>query len=211
MKPFRKGRKTRNDRADAEAIASAARQGNMRLVPVKSVDQQVRLSWHRVREGYKTESLAIGNRLRGLLAEVDVIVAPSDLALRRLLGNLDAQTGLPGEFKELLRDPAGIDGKSLTALLDITWLGARKPLDMLVAITTKICNALSAKKCEIPLNSSVHCARAELAKFLAVLLAVEDCIFQCISIPFRRNGRQSFESQRRGDGCASSAVEGERL
>ncbi|MEY2151828.1 transposase, partial [Rhodanobacter sp. 115] len=31
--PFRKGRKTKNDRADAEAIATAARQGNMRFVP----------------------------------------------------------------------------------------------------------------------------------------------------------------------------------
>lgn len=36
----------------------------MRFVPVESVDQQVRLSWHRVREGYKAESLAIGNRIR---------------------------------------------------------------------------------------------------------------------------------------------------
>ena len=41
----------------------------MRFVPVKAIDQQARLSWHRVREGYKTEWLAIGNRLRGLLAE----------------------------------------------------------------------------------------------------------------------------------------------
>lgn len=104
--PFRKGRRTKNDRADAEAIATAARQGNMHFVPVKSLDQQVRLSWHRVREGYKAESLAIGNRIRGLLAEFGVIVAPSDLALRRLLADLDAQSGLPAEFKELLRDLA---------------------------------------------------------------------------------------------------------
>jgi transposase len=104
--PFRKGRKTKNDRADAEAIATAVRQGNTTFVPIKSVDQQVRLSWHRVREGYKTESLAIGNRLRGLLAEFGVIVAQSDLALRRLLADLDAQKGLPAEFKELLRDLA---------------------------------------------------------------------------------------------------------
>ena len=101
--PFRKSRRTKNDPADAEAVATAARQGNMRFVPVKSLDQQVRLSWHRVREGYKVESLAIGNRIRGLLAEFGVIVAQSDLALRRLLGGLDAQAGLPGEFKELLR------------------------------------------------------------------------------------------------------------
>ncbi len=105
--PFRKSRTSKNDRNDAEAIATAARQGNMRFVPVKSIDQQVRLSWHRVREGYKVESLAIGNRVRGLLAEFGVVVAKSDLALRRLLGDLDVQVGLPIELKELLRDLAG--------------------------------------------------------------------------------------------------------
>jgi len=104
--PFRKSSRSKNDRHDAEAIATAARQGNMRFVPVKSLDQQVRLSWHRVREGYKVESLAIGNRIRGLLAEFGVIVAQSDLALRRVLADLDAQIGLPAEFKELLRDLA---------------------------------------------------------------------------------------------------------
>jgi transposase len=106
VKPFRKGRKTKNDRADAEAIATAARQGNMRFVPVKSIDQQVRLSWHRVREGYKAESLAISNRIRGLLAEFGVIVAKGDVALRQLLADLDAHQGLPAQFKELLRDLA---------------------------------------------------------------------------------------------------------
>jgi len=104
--PFRKARATKNDHADAEAIATAARQGNMRFVPVKDVDQQAWLSWHRVREGYKVESLAIGNRIRGLLAEFGVIVAQGDLALRRRLADLDAQIGLPAEFRELLRDLA---------------------------------------------------------------------------------------------------------
>jgi transposase len=104
--PFRKSSRSKNDHNDAEAIATAARQGNMRFVPVKDVDQQVRLSWHRVREGYKVESLAVANRLRGLLAELGVIVAPSDLALRRVLADLDAHGGLPAELKELLRDLA---------------------------------------------------------------------------------------------------------
>jgi transposase len=104
--PFRKSSRSKNDRNDAEAIATAARQGNMRFVPVKDIDQQVRLSWHRVREGYKVESLAIGNRMRGLLAEFGVIVAQSELALRRVLADLEAQIGLPAEFKELLRDLA---------------------------------------------------------------------------------------------------------
>ena len=101
--PFRKSRTAKNDRNDAEAIATAARQGNMRFVPVKTVDQQVRLSWHRVREGYKAEALATSNRLRGLFAEFGVVIAQSDAALRRALADLDA-LALPCALVELLRD-----------------------------------------------------------------------------------------------------------
>ena len=102
--PFRKSRTSKNDRNDAEAIATAARQGNMRFVQMKTLEQQGRLAWHRVREGYKVESLAIGNRVRGLLAEFGIVVAKSDLALRRILANLDQYTMLPAEFGELLRE-----------------------------------------------------------------------------------------------------------
>jgi transposase len=101
--PFRKSRTAKNDRNDAEAIATAARQGNMRFVPVKTVDQQVRLSWHRAREGYKADALATSNRLRGLLAEFGVVVPQSDAALRRTLADL-ASLPLPPALAELLRD-----------------------------------------------------------------------------------------------------------
>ena len=77
VKPFRKRALIKNDRQDAEAIATAARQGNMRFVTVKDEAQQVRLSWHRVREGYKKDALAIRNRLRGLLAEFGVVIPES--------------------------------------------------------------------------------------------------------------------------------------
>jgi transposase len=103
VSPFRKSRTTKNDRNDAEAIATAARQGNMRFVPVKTIDQQVRLSWHRVREGYKTEALAVSNRLRGLLAEFGVVIPKSDAALRRTLADLDAEQ-LPAMLVTLLAD-----------------------------------------------------------------------------------------------------------
>ena len=36
--PFRKSRTVKNDRNDAEAIATAVRQGNMRFVLIKSVE-----------------------------------------------------------------------------------------------------------------------------------------------------------------------------
>lgn len=100
--PFRKSRTSKNDHNDAEAIATAGRQGNMRFVAIKDEGQQVRLSWHRVREGYKAEGLALSNRLRGLLAEFGVIVPKGDRALRRTLADLDAHTSLPDEFKELV-------------------------------------------------------------------------------------------------------------
>jgi transposase len=103
VKPFRKSQANKNDRNDAEAIATAARQGNMRFVPVKTIDQQTRLSWHRAREGYKTEALAISNRMRGLLAEFGVVVAKSDKALRTLLADLSAHA-LPEPLVEMLGD-----------------------------------------------------------------------------------------------------------
>jgi len=104
--PFRKRRTSKNDRNDAEAIATAARQGNMRFVPVKTVDQQARLAWHRVREGYKVESLAVGNRLRGLLAEFGIAVAKGEPALRSVLAELDQTSGLPIEMSALIGDLA---------------------------------------------------------------------------------------------------------
>ena len=101
VKPFRKSQAAKNDRKDAEAIATAARQGNMRFVPVKSIDQQARLAEHRVREGYKADALAASNRLRGILAEFGIVVARSDAALRRLLADLD-ELPLPASTREAL-------------------------------------------------------------------------------------------------------------
>lgn len=100
--PFRKSRTTKNDRNDAEAIATAARQGNMRFVPIKTVDQQARLAWHRVREGYKAEALATSNRLRGLLAEFGVVMARNDPALLRTLGDDAIRAALPPMLLDLL-------------------------------------------------------------------------------------------------------------
>jgi transposase len=102
--PFRKSQRSKNDRNDAEAIATAARQGNMRFVAIKTVDQQTRLSWHRVREGYKDENLKVMNRIRGLLAEFGFVIAKSPIALRRALAEILERQDLPREFVELLQD-----------------------------------------------------------------------------------------------------------
>ena len=105
--PFRKRQSCKNDRNDAEAIATAARQGNMRFVPVKSADQQAHLSLHRLREASKQECLAIGNRARGLLAEFGIVMPQGDAALRRVLGGLYDYPELPALVVELLDELAG--------------------------------------------------------------------------------------------------------
>jgi transposase len=102
--PFRKSAQSKNDHNDAEAIATAARQGNMRFVSVKTVDQQARLSWHRVREGYKHEYVEVMNRLRGLLAEFGIVIARSPAALRRALPAILEQPDLPDAFLTAIRD-----------------------------------------------------------------------------------------------------------
>ncbi|MDN5939948.1 MAG: IS110 family transposase [Salinisphaera sp.] len=105
VKPFRKSRAIKNDRNDAEAIATAAQQGHMRFVPMKTVDQQARLSWHRAREGYKADKTAMSNRMRGLLAEFGVVMAQGDKALKTVLADL-AHHDLPEPFKVLLQSMA---------------------------------------------------------------------------------------------------------
>ena len=85
VQPFRKSRAGKNDRNDAEAIAVAVREANMRFVAVKSVEQQARLARHRLREGWKQERTAAGNRIRGLLAEFGVAIPKGQAALRKEL------------------------------------------------------------------------------------------------------------------------------
>lgn len=68
VKPYVKTNK--NDAADAEAICEAVSRSNMRFVPIKSVEQQVILSVHRVRQGFVKARTAQANQIRGLLRAV---------------------------------------------------------------------------------------------------------------------------------------------
>lgn len=102
VQPFRKSRATKNDRNDAEAICTAVRQPNMRFVTVKSVEQQTRLAWHRVREGFKEERTALINRTRGLLAEFGIVVGKSARAFNRAVADLVRDETQPERLRRLL-------------------------------------------------------------------------------------------------------------
>jgi len=98
--PFRKGGK--NDTADAEAVAIAARQPTMRFVPIKTIDQQAILAWHSVREGWKEERTGLLNRMRGLLAEYGVVIARSADRFLAALPKLSEDSRLPDAVRALL-------------------------------------------------------------------------------------------------------------
>ena len=97
---FRKGGK--NDAADAEAVAIAARQPTMRFVPIKTIDQQAILAWHCAREGWKEERTALMNRVRGLLTEFGIVIARSSDRLLAALPRLTEDPRLPDAMQGLL-------------------------------------------------------------------------------------------------------------
>jgi transposase len=84
VKPFRKSQGAKNDRNDAQAIPTAVRQPDMRLVSVKSVDQQAILAWHCMRRGWSDDRTALMSRIRGLLAEFGIWLAQSPAASTRV-------------------------------------------------------------------------------------------------------------------------------
>jgi transposase len=97
---FRQGGK--NDGNDALAIAIAARQPAMRFVPVKTVERQAILSWHRARAGFNDERTALINRLRGLLAEFGIVIAQSSDRLLKALPGLSTDERVPSPLRPLL-------------------------------------------------------------------------------------------------------------
>jgi transposase len=85
--PYRmSGVRGKNDAADAAAICEAVQRPSMRFVPVKSIDQQVRLMVHRARQGYVEARTACINRLRGLLSELGVVLPLKAATVRREAG-----------------------------------------------------------------------------------------------------------------------------
>lgn len=102
VEPHRKSRAMKNDRNDAEAILCALADARMRFVPMKTVEQQARLVRHRMREGWKEERTALGNRIRGLLMEFGAVYPRSTTALRKGLAEAIHDERLPQAVRELV-------------------------------------------------------------------------------------------------------------
>ncbi len=95
VKPYVKRGKT--DAADAQAICEAVTRPTMRLVPVKSAEQQAALALHRTRDLLVRQRTQLVNVLRGLLDEFDIEMARGLHHPLRLAGRLS--TGEASEVR----------------------------------------------------------------------------------------------------------------
>lgn len=102
VKPFVKRQK--NDAADAEAIAEAAVRPDMRLVAVKTEDQQARAMIFRTRDLLVRQRTQLINALRGHLAEYGIVAAQGRAQLQTLAVAIeDENSKLPPLVREIGR------------------------------------------------------------------------------------------------------------
>ena len=103
VKPYVKTNK--NDAADAEAICEAVARPNMRFVPIKTLEQQSVLALHTARQGFVKARTAQANQIRGLLAEVGLIIPQGIGHIAGRVPELleDASNELPGAFRLLIQ------------------------------------------------------------------------------------------------------------
>jgi len=89
VRPF--VRSNKDDAADARAIWLAAQHGDIRRVPLKSVEQQAVLGLHRTRSHWVSVRTATVNALRGLLYEFGVVLRGGRQAGLKALAEQRAQ------------------------------------------------------------------------------------------------------------------------
>jgi transposase len=106
VSPYRmEGKSGKNDMTDAAAVCEAASRPTMRFVPIKTAEQQGVMALHRMREGFKEERTACINRIRGVLAEFDLVFGKSPKVLRAVLADVieDASNELTGLARRVVQ------------------------------------------------------------------------------------------------------------
>jgi transposase len=99
-------RRNKTDRTDAKGILEASRNDDIRPVPVKTVNQQVLTSLHRLRSGWMLERTARLNALRGLLRELGVFIPVGSREVVPAAWSLieDADSSLPEALRPIFAE-----------------------------------------------------------------------------------------------------------
>ena len=100
--PFRQGHKT--DENDALAVAEAASRPNVKLAPLKTIEQQGMQAIQRSRELLVHERVSLSNHIRGLLMEFGIVIPQGFASLYRLLPEIleDGENELPDLYRPTL-------------------------------------------------------------------------------------------------------------
>jgi transposase len=101
-------KRNKNDPADAEACCEAVLRPSMRIVPVKTAEQQSALVAHRARELLVNQRTMLVNALRGHLAEFGVVAAKGLPKLAELVAVVadDADARVPAFARRALQTVA---------------------------------------------------------------------------------------------------------
>ena len=104
VKPFRQGQKT--DANDAEAIAIAARQPQIKACRLLTVEGQCQQGIVRIRDLLVNQKVATAKQLRDLLLELNYPIAAGDTALLRAVPEIleDSENGLSRDFRVVLNE-----------------------------------------------------------------------------------------------------------
>jgi transposase len=106
VRPYVTGNKT--DRADATGLLEAARNRDIRPVPVKTVEQQSLAALHRLRSAWIAARTARINTVRGLLRELGIFIPLGAKRVRPVVQELieDPDSTLPGALRPALAEAA---------------------------------------------------------------------------------------------------------
>ena len=93
----------KNDAADAAAICEAVTRPSMRVVPVKTEEQQSALTMHRARDLLVRQRTQLINAVRGHLAEFGLVEAQGPWNVPRLLASMREDRRVPELARQVLQ------------------------------------------------------------------------------------------------------------
>ena len=102
-------KRNKTDSADAAALIEAARCGDIRAVPVKSIEQQQLQALHRLRTQWMASRLRCINALRGILREFGITISVGANVAKDQIGAAlaESDSGIPEGLRPALADALG--------------------------------------------------------------------------------------------------------